>query len=88
MLTDSVSLRVEAIELDDFWYVHHLYPAGYTNDGQIIERYGQKWYVGTSRLQLTVSAVAYVQFGVFVIDSYFYLPTKALTLPSHRKNSH
>ena len=35
-LSDDVSLRFEAVEFSDAWYVHHLYPDGYSNDGQFL----------------------------------------------------
>ncbi|QJR80621.1 hypothetical protein CA267_007430 [Alteromonas pelagimontana] len=35
-LTDSVSLRLEHNQWATKWYVHHLYPAGYTNAGVIM----------------------------------------------------
>lgn len=35
-LTEDISLRIETVEFSDAWYVHHLYPDGYTNDGQFL----------------------------------------------------
>ena len=35
-VTEDISFRAEYVDFTDAWYVHHLYPDGYTNDGQII----------------------------------------------------
>ena len=39
-LTDDISVRYEFNDWSTRWYVHHLYPDGYTNDGQIIGHWG------------------------------------------------
>ena len=39
-LTDDVAVRYEFSDWADRWYVHHLYPDGYTNEGQIIGHWG------------------------------------------------
>ena len=40
VVTDDVSLRYEVSDWSTRWYVHHLYPDGYTNDGQIMGHWG------------------------------------------------
>ncbi|MCV2886158.1 capsule assembly Wzi family protein [Aestuariibacter sp. AA17] len=40
ILSDNISMRYEVTHWADRWYVHHLYPAGYTNDGTIMGHWG------------------------------------------------
>ena len=39
-VTQDIAVRYEFNDWATKWYVHHLYPAGYTNEGQIIGHWG------------------------------------------------